>query len=83
MAKRTSITGELCVLALKGLGHSSRAKTVAGYITSVLGVPTDSRAVATALRVPVSDGRVSCSYRRNTGVASYRFVRLKAKAVRP
>lgn len=74
MSKRTTITGEQAVAALKQLGTAQSAASIANFLG------TDSRAVATALRRPVEDGRVSLSWRRKAGKASYRFVRLKPKA---
>lgn len=69
------ITAEQCVLALKKHGLSTTAKELAECIGM-----TDSRAVATALRKPVRDGRVSINYKRGLGLgAHYRFVRLTAK----
>lgn len=79
MIKRITITGDQAVAALKNLGTASCAATIAGYLTMTLGGFVDSRAVATALRGPVDDGRVTLTWRRKAGRASYRFVRLKAK----
>jgi hypothetical protein len=70
------ITGEDVVLKLKRLRVSMSAKSIAQSMGVAWGI--DSRAVATALRKPVKDGRVSCHYRK--GLAHYRFVRLKAKS---
>jgi hypothetical protein len=56
------------VMALKKHGLTAHAKVIA----EILG--TDSRAVATALRNAVDDGRVSRRYKR--GLALYRFKRL-------
>ena len=70
-----SITAEQCVMALKRRNLRTTAKALAEYIGE-----TDSRAVATALRQPVRDGRVKIRYTRGLGFgAEYRFVRLKAK----
>jgi hypothetical protein len=69
------ITAEQCVMALKRRDLNSTARALADYMGS-----TDSRAVATALRQPVRDGRVKIRYTRGLGFgAEYRFVRLKAK----
>lgn len=69
------ITAQMCVEALKAVGKSIPAKELADFITR-----TDSRAVATALRKPVHDGRVKMIYnRKNRGVWTYRFVRMTAK----
>ena len=65
------VTAEQCVLALKNIGLSVPAKNVAKALN------TDSRAVATALRKPTNDGRVSITYRK--GIGWYRFIRLSAK----
>jgi hypothetical protein len=83
MAKNYSpITGDECVLMLKRLGHSTTAKGLARCLSSTWLV-TDSRAVATALRQPVKDGRVTRRYKRPAPgeqvCAFYRFVRLKPK----
>lgn len=65
------ITAEDVVRGLKSGKRSMPAKIIGEWLG------TDSRAVATALRKPVKDGRVSCTYRR--GIAWYRFKRLKPK----
>lgn len=70
----TAITCDRAVRALKELGRSQRAREIAAH----LGAGT--RAVATALRGAVNDGRVSISYRHKDGVARYRFIRLAAKS---
>ncbi len=68
------VTAEMCVIALKHRNLSTTAKGLAEYIGM-----TDSRAVATALREPVRDGRVKIHYARGIGLgANYRFVRMKA-----
>ena len=66
------LTCQQAVLALKLRGLSTSAKSLG----SAIGV--DSRAVATALRAAVNDGRVTITYRK--GLGFYRFKRLKAKA---
>jgi hypothetical protein len=67
------ITGQMCVEALKAVGKALPAKELADFITR-----TDSRAVATALRKPVDDGRVKIMYKRGLGFgAHYKFVRMK------
>lgn len=68
----SKITGEQCVLALKIFGRVAPASLIAEFLA------TDSRAVATAMRKPTKDGRVSFTFRR--GVMHYRFVRTKPKA---
>jgi hypothetical protein len=65
------ITCADAVLALKKMGVASPAKNIAARLG------TDSRAVATALRGAVADGRVTIAYRR--GIGSYRFKRLSAR----
>jgi hypothetical protein len=77
------ITCDDAVRALKRIGRSSTASLIACELK------TSSRAVATALREAVNDGRVSIRYgaaRSYTGaklqVALYRFKRLKALAER-
>jgi hypothetical protein len=62
------ITANDAVKALKEMKLSTTAKAVA------LRLGTDARAVATALRLPVKDGRVTISYRK--GIGHYRFKRL-------
>jgi hypothetical protein len=69
------IKAEDAVLALKKISTSQSAK----FVAERLG--TDSRAVATALRGPVADGRVGITYRYGGGIALYRFKRLKAKPI--
>ena len=66
------ITAEDCVRALKAHGLSYTARCLSQFVDA------DSRAVATALRKPTQDGRVSISYKN--GLAFYRFVRLTPKA---
>lgn len=72
------ITCEQAVLALKKLKTSSPATTIAPLLN------TDTRAVATALRAAVNDGRVSITYRRGAKGEQrrgfYRFVRLTPRA---
>lgn len=70
------ITTDDAVRALKARKTAHPASAIAAD----LGV--SSRAVATALRRAVNDGRVSINFRpiRRTGVATYRFVRLTSKA---
>lgn len=65
------ITASDCVLALKLHKLSINAAALA----DIMG--TDSRAVATALRKPTSDGRVSIHYKK--GIGWYRFVRMSPK----
>lgn len=67
----SKVTAEQCVRALKEIGLSTPAARLAERMG------TTSRAVATALRQPCHDGRVSWNFRK--GVAWYRFVRLSAK----
>ena len=80
---KTKITGEMCVQVLKEALDASKTlnalpRLTAKEIASVLSISTqtDSRAVATALRKPVDDGRVKIRYDRGLGLgASYKFVR--------
>lgn len=65
------VTAEQCVVALKTMGLSTSAKNIAHQLDST------SRAVATALRAPCADGRVTITYRK--GIGYYRFKRLTAK----
>jgi hypothetical protein len=65
-----SITAEDCVRMLKTLGRSSTAADVARCMC------VTSRHVATALRQPAADGRVTRRFIK--GLAWYRFVRLTA-----
>ena len=70
-----TVTGEMCVQRLKHHRISMTAKQIAESLGT-----GDSRAVATALRKPVEDGRVKINYKRGLGFgAYYRFVRLTAK----
>ena len=69
MTARRIITAQDAVLAGRGMGRACTAKEIAEYIGG-----TDSRAVATALRTPTCDGRVTINYRR--AVATFRFKRL-------
>ena len=62
------ITADDAVKALKKHGLTTTAKVVAQLLD------TDPRAVATALRLPVNDGRVSRRFKK--GIAWYRFNRL-------
>lgn len=73
----TKITGEMCVNVLKehkefsliyGADPAITAKEIARALD------TDSRAVATALRKPMKDGRVKWGKWIN-GVGTYKFVR--------
>ncbi|GEM_PF-3573168 len=66
------ITGIDVVLALKDLGRTVTAKEIAAQ----LGI-TDTRAIATAARQPVKDGRITQRHKRRLNAAMYRFVRLK------
>lgn len=68
MTERTKITTAQAVQALKAIGLSSTAQLIASRMG------TDSRAVATALRGAVRDGRVTITYRK--GIGWYRFKRL-------
>lgn len=62
------ITGDDCVQCLKTMPSGGRAADIA----FMLG--TDSRAVATALRKPIKDGRVKWG-KFVKGVATYTFLR--------
>jgi hypothetical protein len=71
------INGQMCVEALKVIGCYTTAADLAKFIGW-----TDSRAVATALRKPVDEGRVKIRYKRGLGLgAHYKFVRLSVKKV--
>lgn len=72
MSERRFITSDDAVRAAKGMARACTAREIAEYIGG-----TDSRAVATALREPTKDGRVTINYRGS--VATYRFRRLTAK----
>ena len=67
------ITANDVVLALKAIKLSTSAKSLAFWMN------TSSRAIATALRGPVDDGRIYCRYQK--GIAYYRFVRLAKNVV--
>lgn len=66
-----SITADYVVRALR----DGQRRLRAAHLAYILG--TTSRAIATALRGPVRDGRVHVLWRK--GLAHYRFVRLTAK----
>lgn len=68
----TKITCEDAVRALKNEGLSTTAKCLAQHLPG-----SDSRAVATALRKAVKDGRVTWTFKK--GIAFYRFKRLTPK----
>lgn len=68
------ITGEAVVRALKELGFASTAGCIAAHLGT-----TDTRAIATAARKPVADGRITMRFLRRQPVARYRFVRMTAK----
>lgn len=70
-----TVKAEDCVRALKAHALSTTAKSLAQFVGS------DSRAVATALRKPTSDGRVSIRFKK--GIAFYRFVRLTPRSTTP
>ena len=71
------ITGQMCVEALKNIGCYCTAKDLATHLGG-----TDSRAVATALRKPVDEGRVKRTFKRGLGLgAQYKFLRLTVKKV--
>lgn len=73
---RTKITTGDAVLALRALRTSHPARLIASYMNAHGFPGVDSRAVATALRGAVKDGRVTCNYRKRGADASWRFVRL-------
>lgn len=74
MSTRT-INAHNVVLTLKLAGRAMDARTIAELLGG-----TDSRAVATAARKPVADGRIKIRYPRGLNRALYRFVRMTAKA---
>lgn len=69
---KTMITGDDCVAALAKMGKPSTAKEIAAELG------TDSRAVATAMRIPLKDGRVEWG-NWVKGVAVYTRPRRKEK----
>lgn len=78
----TKITGEMCVKVLKEHKEFSLIYAADQAITAkdiARALDTDSRAVATALRKPVKDGRVKTVADRKHwskfGVWCYKFVR--------
>lgn len=73
LPKTCKITAVDAVLELKRLGTATTARELAYYLG------TTSRAVATALRGPVKDGRIKITYHRKTQQATYRYLRLNAK----
>jgi hypothetical protein len=70
---KTVITGDDCVVALKKLGGGVTAKAIAAELG------TTSRAVATAMRTPLNDGRVGWG-KWVKGVAVYTLPKRKEKA---
>lgn len=68
------ITAEMVVRALKALRRTVRV----GEIARELGTE-DTRAIATAARIPAADGRIAVRYPKRSGSATYRFIRLTAK----
>lgn len=77
-----NITGRQVVLALQAMKRSVPATEIAEYIGY-----TDARAVATAARQPVKDGRITMTYRKPKGDklqrrGFYRFVRLKPRSAK-
>ncbi len=77
MAADRPITTLDAVVATKMLAHSTTAKNIAADMSERTGAAITSRAVATALRAAVADGRVTLTYRKGRGF--YRFVRLTPK----
>jgi hypothetical protein len=69
----TRVTADAVVRACKALGTAHPAKAIAAKLG------TDARAVATAARRPVADGRLRIWYPKGSAVALYRFVRLSPK----
>lgn len=71
MAVAVKIKCEDVVVALKQIGLTVTANAIAQRLG------TDSRAVATAVRAAVNDGRVKITFpKRGGGPAYYRFVRI-------
>lgn len=68
---RRIISDKDVVQAARAIGKSCTAKDIAAWIGG-----TDSRAVATAARKPVDDGRITRRYAKSANVAQYRFKRL-------
>lgn len=74
----TKITTTDVLQALKMIGRSSTAEFIATYMAHERGFgDVTSRAVATAMRMPVADGRATITYRKGRGW--YRFVRMAPK----
>lgn len=71
---REKITADTVVRAARALRTAHPAKAIAAKLGTY-----DSRAVATAARKPVADGRLSIWYPKGSAVALYRFVRLTPK----
>lgn len=67
------VTGDDVVLALKALKRSVPIREISAHLGGA-----GSRAIATAARGPMSDGRITVRYPRRGSAAVYRFVRLKA-----
>lgn len=75
---RQPISAYNAIMALKSIrGKSATAKWIADQINRQFDMDTDSRAVATALRQPVKDGRVTIRYHQ--GIGHYRYVRMLAR----
>lgn len=68
------ITGDDCVKVLKAMPNGGTAAEIASLLNRASLLNTDSRAVATALRKPVNDGRVKWG-KFVKGVATYTFLR--------
>lgn len=62
-----SITEREAVAAIKAIGRNATAKEIGEWFG------TDSRAVATAMRGPTSDGRVTIYYGKGSKPATYRY----------
>ena len=68
---RRIISDKDVVQAARAIGKSCTAKDIAAWIGG-----TDSRAVATAARKPVDDGRITRRYAKSANIAQYRFKRM-------
>lgn len=76
--ERSKISAYDAIKALREIRcQPATAKQIAEQINRRFGMDTDSRAVATAMRQPVKDGRVRIRY--HGGIGHYRYVRMRAR----
>lgn len=73
MKTLAKVTADDCVRAAQAIRTACSAQQIAERLG------TSPRAVATAIRSAVKDGRVSIRFPKGLNMALYRFVRVKAK----